>query len=89
MIEYNEEQKKAIEFEGDNLLVLAGAGSGKTRTIIARVGYLIEKGVAPNKILVLSFTRKASGEVKERIFAQSNQKPMVFLFQRFITFVCI
>lgn len=56
--ELNEQQAAAATFEGRNLLVLAGAGTGKTRTIIARAKYLLDKGVPASRILILSFTRK-------------------------------
>lgn len=63
----NEEQKKAVSFDGKHLLVLAGAGTGKTKTIVSRALYLINKGVSPNKILILSFTRKSAREIVNRI----------------------
>ena len=56
----NKEQLAAATFEGKHLLVLAGAGTGKTRTIIARAIYLIEHGIEPNKIQILSFTKKSA-----------------------------
>ena len=59
----NEQQKYAATFNGKHLLVLAGAGTGKTRTIIARAKHLIQSGVNPKRILILSFTR----EIVERI----------------------
>ncbi len=63
----NEQQKYAATFNGKHLLVLAGAGTGKTRTIIARAKYLIQSGVNPKRILILSFTRKSAAEIVERI----------------------
>lgn len=63
----NEYQKKAAEYQGKHLLVLAGAGTGKTKTIIARAEYLIKSGEQPNKIAILSFTRKSAQEIVERI----------------------
>lgn len=54
----NEKQKKAVEFEGKHLLVLAGAGTGKTRCIVGRAAYLIENGIQPEKIQVLTFTKR-------------------------------
>jgi DNA helicase-2/ATP-dependent DNA helicase PcrA len=63
----NEQQMQAATFSGKHLLVLAGAGTGKTRTIIARAKHLIESGVNPNRILILSFTRKSAAEIVERI----------------------
>lgn len=63
----NEQQRNAAEFNGKHLLVMAGAGTGKTRTIIARAKHLIQNGVACNRILILSFTRKSAKEIVERI----------------------
>ena len=65
----NRRQYAAATYEGRNLLVLAGAGTGKTRTIIARAKYLIDKGVNPSRILILSFTRKSAKEIVGRLRA--------------------
>lgn len=66
----NEQQKAAVTFGGKHLLVLAGAGTGKTRTIISRAKYLIHSGVSPKRILILSFTRKSAAEIVERISSE-------------------
>lgn len=58
-----------MEYTGRHLLVLAGAGSGKTRTIISRAKYLIDHGTRPSRILILSFTRKSAREIVSRINA--------------------
>lgn len=63
----NEFQVKAAEYKGKHLLVLAGAGTGKTKTIIARAEYLLNNGIQPNKIAILSFTRKSAKEIAERL----------------------
>lgn len=73
-IKLNDEQLNAIEFKGKHLLVLAGAGTGKTQTIISRAKYLIDNGVSPRRILILSFTRKSAREIVERIKAVSFNK---------------
>lgn len=71
----NNEQRRAASFEGKNLLVLAGAGTGKTRTIIARAIYLIEHGEDPTRIKILSFTKKSANEIVNRIKVESNNNP--------------
>lgn len=65
----NEKQKKAVEFEGKHLLVLAGAGTGKTRCIVGRAAYLIENGTQPEKIQILTFTKRSANEIVERVKA--------------------
>lgn len=67
----NSQQLKAVTFQGKHLLVLAGAGSGKTRTIIERALYLIRSGVPAHRIMILSFTRKSAREIVGRIRAQA------------------
>lgn len=66
---FNNEQKQAIEYDGDakNLLVLAGAGTGKTTTMIQRVVYLIQNGVEAHEIILLTFTNRAAKEMKMRL----------------------
>ncbi len=63
----NQKQKKAVEFDGEHLLVLAGAGTGKTRCIVGRAAYLIEHGVSPEKIQILTFTKRSANEIVERV----------------------
>ncbi len=59
----NPAQKTAVTHDGGPLLVIAGAGTGKTKTLACRVAYLIEQGVDPSRILLLTFTRRAAAEM--------------------------
>jgi len=73
MDELNKSQEKAATFEGKHLLVLAGAGTGKTKTIIARASYLISTGVDPSKIQILTFTKRAANEIVSRVKAEFDK----------------
>lgn len=64
----NPHQKEAVESDAQYLRVLAGAGSGKTRVLVHRMAWLIcEKGLSPNRLLAVTFTNKAAGEMRNRI----------------------
>ena len=65
----NPSQRNAVSFQGKHLLVLAGAGTGKTRTIISRAAYLINSGIAPDRIQILTFTKRAASEIVSRVQA--------------------
>ena len=65
--ELNEQQYAAVTASPGPLLVIAGAGSGKTRTLTYRVAYLLENGVDPRNVLLLTFTNKASRQMLDRV----------------------
>ncbi|MGM0519973.1 MAG: ATP-dependent helicase [Campylobacterota bacterium] len=84
----NESQKQAAQYIDGSLLILAGAGSGKTKTITTRLAYLISIGIDPNSILTLTFTNKAATQMRERAFSMIdptmlNTPPLLCTFHKF------
>jgi ATP-dependent DNA helicase UvrD/PcrA len=67
LADLTEDQQRAVTHPGGPLLIIAGAGSGKTRVITRRVAYLISQGAEPASILAITFTNKAAGEMKQRV----------------------
>lgn len=69
----NEQQKKAVQAIDGKYLVLAGAGSGKTRVLTKRIEYLLHIGVKPWEIVGISFTKKAANEIRERLMSMVGE----------------
>lgn len=65
----NDEQRLAVTAEGPAIAVVAGPGTGKTKTLVARIAWLVEQGVKPAQITAVTFTNKAAGEMRERLEA--------------------
>ncbi len=74
----NDEQFKAVTAPPGPLLVLAGAGAGKTRTLTYRVAYLLSQGIRPGEILLLTFTNKAAKEMLHRVHKLTGSEPTRF-----------
>ena len=82
----NEEQKQAVLYNEGPLLIIAGAGSGKTRVITYKVAYLVESGINPDNILAITFTNKAASEMKERVdslLGENSKKIFISTFHKF------
>lgn len=76
----SDEQKKVVDSNERFLFLLAGAGSGKTRVIVERIKHLLHQGILPHEILAITFTRKASQEMKERV---GNERVHIHTFHQF------
>jgi len=83
-VELNREQRRAVEHNGGALIIIAGPGTGKTRTLTQKIAYLIQKKkVSPQNILAVTFTNKASQEMRHRletIFGKSKIQPIIGTF---------
>ncbi len=70
----NDEQRRAVDHTGSPLLIVAGAGTGKTKTLAARVCRIIDDGTDPERVLLLTFTRRAAAEMLARVAAVSTDR---------------
>ena len=81
-MDLSKQQRAAVEHHGSPALVVAGAGSGKTRTLTAKFAHLIEQGYDPERILAITFTNKAADEMKFRLMRQTGLPLLKFPWVR-------
>jgi DNA helicase II / ATP-dependent DNA helicase PcrA len=84
MMELSSAQRKAVEYLDGPQIILAGAGSGKTRVIVAKAQYLIEqKGYAPDSIFVITYSNKTQAELEDRMSVLGDKLPLIKTFHSF------
>ncbi len=88
-MELSAQQQDAVEYIGTPTLVVAGAGSGKTRTLTAKIAHLIQKGYDPRRILAITFTNKAAEEMKRRLISQTGMPEDQFPWVRTYHSACL
>lgn len=84
--ELDAQQKMAATTINGPVLILAGAGTGKTRTLMARTAYMLQEGIAPENILLLTFTNKAARELKNRLIEATGSKSQLVTASTFHSF---
>lgn len=88
-MELSEQQRKAVNHSGSPALIVAGAGSGKTRTLTAKILHLINSGHDPERILAITFTNKAADEMKARLFKSTGMGYSKFQWVRTYHSACL
>lgn len=88
-MELSEQQQKAVNHSGSPALIVAGAGSGKTRTLTAKILHLIKSGYEPERILAITFTNKAADEMKARLFKSTGMGYSKFQWVRTYHSACL
>ncbi len=82
----NERQEEAVKYTEGPLLILAGAGAGKTKTIVERIIHIIKEGTEPRQILAITFTNKAAKEMRERIIKRMREEGMIETYENFAAY---